>query len=457
MSESVAFHSLPYADWHDALAVFAPFANEPWALLLDSAGAEHPNSRFAILLRQPDKTYTYTHDALNEATGDDPFTFLSQWLPARSEQSIANEDIPFQGGLAGLFGYDAGRAIERLPAHQKRDLPIPDIAVGFYRYALVIDHKLKRVTAVTPAECKVSPSEFWTASTPHFSRFHLRSSWQSNLSETQYHARINQIHDYLRAGDCYQINLAQRFAADFAGHPWLAYVALRDANQAPFSAYFNLPEGQILSVSPERFLEVSPSGLVETRPIKGTRPRYADPRADQASKEALQASAKDQAENLMIVDLLRNDLSRVCQPGSVHVPELFKIESFHAVHHSVSTVRGQLAPTENALTLIKAAFPGGSITGAPKIRAMEIIDELEPHRRSVYCGSIGYFSQHGHADTSITIRTLCAADQTLYCWAGGGIVIDSDAANEYQETFDKVARILPVLAELSGPLSLSTK
>ncbi|TRW50033.1 aminodeoxychorismate synthase component I [Aliidiomarina halalkaliphila] len=446
MPEPVVFYELPYAQYHDAQRLFAPFCDEPWALFLDSAGAEHPNSRFDILLRQPIRTFCYRHQ---ETTAKDPFAALDAWLGTPAPVAPDYEHLPFQGGLAGLFGYDAGHAIETLPDTHTADIPLADIAVGYYVHALVIDHQRQQVTAIQPPGFSQSPAEFWRGDNPQVQPFRLTSPWQSNMNRDLYTGKIQQIHEYLRAGDCYQINLAQRFQAQFKGHPWQAYVALRETNQAPFSAYFNLPEGQILSVSPERFLQTHADGQVETRPIKGTRPRHADPAVDAEHIAQLRASEKDQAENLMIVDLLRNDLSRVCLPGSVYVPELFAIESFHAVHHSVSTVRGRLHPDCSALALIRAAFPGGSITGAPKIRAMEIIDELEPHKRSIYCGSIGYFSQHGHSDTSITIRTLCCVDGHIYCWAGGGIVIDSDADSEYQETFDKVARILPVLEQIN--------
>lgn len=460
--------SLDYEEWCDTCAIFAPFAHEPWAMLLDSAGATHPDSRYDILLRQPVKTFVG-----DEKTSDNPFTELAKWLaetPA-SELPEAYADLPFQGGIAGLFGYDIGRTLEAIPEIAKADIAIPDIAVGLYCNALVIDHKRQRVIAIHPTDTEISPSEYWgmpeaipevTANaTPEtkstrLGNFRLHTPWQSNMSAAEYTQRINRIHEYLRAGDCYQINLAQRFTADFTGDPWQAYLALRRANQAPFSAWLNVPGGVVLSLSPERFLQTHPDGTVETRPIKGTRPRSVNAAEDRFAAEALLMSAKDRAENLMIVDLLRNDLSRVCAPGTVAVPELFKIESFNAVHHLVSTVRGKLAPAQTPLSLLAAAFPGGSITGAPKIRAMQIIEELEPHRRSVYCGSIGYFSLHGHSDTSITIRTLCCVDASeeavnkIYCWAGGGIVIDSNAEAEYQETLDKVAQILPVLTNLGS-------
>ncbi|MEX0607274.1 MAG: aminodeoxychorismate synthase component I, partial [Halofilum sp. (in: g-proteobacteria)] len=254
-------------------------------------------------------------------------------------------------------------------------------------------------------------------------------------------------------GDCYQVNLAQRFEVAASGDPWVAFRRLRTINPAPFAAYLNGPDAQVLSVSPERFLWADAEGHVETRPIKGTRPRNADAAADAALAQALATSPKDRAENVMIVDLLRNDLGKVCATGSVRVPRLCDIESFPTVHHLVSTVIGRLAPEHHALDLLRACFPGGSITGAPKIRAMEIIEELEPQRRGVYCGSIGYVGFDGAMDTNIAIRTLVYSEGRARFWAGGGIVIDSEAESEYQETFDKAAAMLALLGEVADSQS----
>ncbi|HAT04757.1 MAG TPA: aminodeoxychorismate synthase component I [Aeromonas salmonicida] len=279
--------------------------------------------------------------------------------------------------------------------------------------------------------------------------FALQSEWRSNMSRAEYGEKFARVQAYLSAGDCYQINLTQRFSAAYCGDEWPAYQVLSRANRAPFSAFVRLPQSAILSLSPERFLLLD-DRHIETKPIKGTRPRLADPQQDQASALELAGADKDRSENLMIVDLLRNDIGRVSRPGSVSVPSLFAVESFPAVHHLVSTIHGELDNRWQAVDLLRACFPGGSITGAPKIRAMEIIEELEPQRRNAYCGSIGYLSQHGRMDTSICIRTLIAADGQLHCWAGGGIIADSDVDSEYQETYDKVARILPLLETLKS-------
>jgi para-aminobenzoate synthetase component 1 len=269
----------------------------------------------------------------------------------------------------------------------------------------------------------------------------------SNMTHAEYREAIARIKRYILDGDCYQVNFAQRFSVAAEGDPWQAYKGLRQLNAAPFAAYLNNPYCQVLSSSPERFLLVR-DGRVETKPIKGTAPRGEDPVEDMMLAEMLKNSPKDQAENVMIVDLLRNDLGKVCVPGSVEVPELFKLESYARVHHLVSKVRGRLERAEDALSLLRACFPGGSITGAPKLRAMEIIEELEPHRRGIYCGSIGYIGFNGDMDSNIAIRTMVHAEGVTRLWAGGGIVADSDPEAEYRETYHKAAALLDLLQRM---------
>ena len=272
--------------------------------------------------------------------------------------------------------------------------------------------------------------------------FDLRSSF----TRSGYLDAVRRVRDYIFAGDIFQANLSQRFEAPLHESPWAFYSRLRTRNPAPFAAFLETPDASVISASPERFLHVDRKGFVETRPIKGTRPRGVGPEHDAALGQALAESAKDRAENLMIVDLMRNDLSRVCAPRTVRVSELFSLERYATVHHLVSTVVGQLEPGYDALHLLRAAFPGGSITGAPKLRAMEIIAELEPSQRSVYCGSIGYWSVTGDLDTSIAIRTAVARNGRVYFSAGGGIVADSDPEQEYRETIDKARALIDALA-----------
>jgi para-aminobenzoate synthetase component 1 len=268
---------------------------------------------------------------------------------------------------------------------------------------------------------------------------------RSTFTHRGYLDAVAKVREYIVAGDIFQANLSQRFQAPLREPPFELYRRLRRRNPAPFAAYLGFDDVTVLSASPERFLRLDHERQVETRPIKGTRPRGLVPMHDAALGRALAESEKDRAENVMIVDLLRNDLSRVCRPGTVRVPELFALEQHPTVHHLVSTVVGELEPAADAVDLTRAAFPGGSITGAPKVRAMEIIAELEPTRRGVYCGAIGYLSATGAMDTSIVIRTFVAAGGELYFQAGGGIVADSDPELEYRETLDKARGLIETL------------
>ncbi len=262
------------------------------------------------------------------------------------------------------------------------------------------------------------------------------------MSLTSYESAFDRIKRYIVEGDCYQVNLAQRFSAPATGDAWQAYLQLRKISPAPFMAYMNLPHLQVLSASPERFLQVV-GDHVETRPIKGTRPRADDAAQDAENAKELQASLKDRAENLMIVDLLRNDISKSCT--HVRADRLFALESFANVHHLVSTVTGKLAPNMTAMDLLRGCFPGGSITGAPKLRAMQIIEELEPNRRGLYCGAIGYIGFDGNMDTNITIRTAIYNNNEIRFYAGGGIVADSEMQKEYRETWDKASSMLSLV------------
>jgi para-aminobenzoate synthetase component I len=391
---------------------------------------------------------------------------------------------PFQGGGAGYLAYDWGRVHERLPAPRHDDLCVPDVVLGVYDWVLAWDHEASRAWLVSTGLLETSPAararraaaraaavlERLTSPgnvsggpvrdgtgprptpSPQAPTYPVSEEWadprlrlRSSFTHRGYVDAVSRVREYIFAGDIFQANLSQRFDAPLTEPPWALYCRLRTQNAAPFAAYLDFPDAVVLSASPERFLQVDIGGHVETRPIKGTRPRGVGPEHDAALGLALTASAKDRAENLMIVDLLRNDLSRVCAPGTVRVPELFALEHYATVHHLVSTVVGDLAPGEDALSLLRAAFPGGSITGAPKVRAMEIIAELEPAERGVYCGAIGYWSLTGSLDCSIAIRTAVAAAGRVYFSAGGGIVSDSDPEQEYRETLDKARGIIDAL------------
>jgi para-aminobenzoate synthetase component 1 len=391
---------------------------------------------------------------------------------------------PFQGGAAGYIAYDWGRVLERLPPSRYDDLALPDVVLGIYDWVVAWDHAASRTWLISTgmpemeegartrraqaradavrarledrgADVVTSTDSATPTATVTAPAYRVEGGWwdprldvHSSFTRDGYLDAVTRVREYILAGDIFQTNLSQRFEAPLAEPGWDLYSRMRVHNAAPFAAYFETPEVTIISASPERFLRVEPDGRVETRPIKGTRPRGFGPEHDGLLGQALSESEKDRAENLMIVDLMRNDLSRVCQPGTVRVPELFALEHYATVHHLVSTVVGQLEADRDALDLLRAAFPGGSITGAPKVRAMEIIGELEPSQRSIYCGSLGYFSVTGALDTSIAIRTVLApaGRQRVYFNAGGGIVADSDPEQEYHETLHKARGMIDVLS-----------
>ena len=452
---------LPYRA--DSAALFEAVADRPWAVFLDS-GLHHPGqARYDIISAEPyvrlvtRGSLTEVHGEAGELSRDDPLELLRRQLAI---DPALRAELPFTGGAIGYFGYDLARRYERLPALATDLERLPEMAVGIYDWAVVVDHSERR-TWLAGQGRDPDTDRKWDALVRLFSAepverhrpaFRVTTPVTSNFTPAGYGQAFDRIIDYIRAGDCYQVNLAQRFTAQAQGDPWLAYQRLRRINPAPHSAYLSTPHAQILSASPERFLRVQ-AGTVETRPIKGTRPRAGHDRLDAGRIAELLASEKDRAENLMIVDLLRNDLSRNCATGSVQVPRLFEVESFATVHHLVSTVSGRLAPGRDAIDLLRGAFPGGSITGAPKTRAMQIIEELEPHRRGVYCGAIGYIGHDGDMDTSIAIRTLVHSRGTVRFWAGGGIVADSRREAEYQETFDKAAAMLDLLQQSAGSAS----
>jgi len=463
-------NELPYPD--DSALIFASLADRPWACFLDSGHPLSTGGRYDILAADPYLTLT-TQGARTEVRSAngvslsprDPFTLLREALGPPLPPGRCPGALPFYGGAIGWLGYDLARRIERLPVKALDREGIPEMAIGLYDWAVIIDHAERRAWLASaerdPRTRRRWPGLLERLSKPRRHRpgssgapFQIDGPARSNMDPARYRRAFEQIQRYIADGDCYQVNLAQRFAAGARGDPWPIYLALRASNPAPYSAYLATPYAHVLSSSPERFLKVR-GRAVETRPIKGTRPRGSTPALDSQLALELAASAKDRAENLMIVDLLRNDLGRVCRTGSIRVPELFTVEPYATVHHMVSTVTGELADGKDAVSLLRACFPGGSITGAPKIRAMEIIEALEPHRRGVYCGAIGYLGFDGSMDTNIAIRTLVHGNGTIRFWAGGGIVHDSDAEQEYQETFDKAAALLRLLDDAATIVNAS--
>lgn len=450
----------------DSSIAYGHLSKRPGFIFLDSGYPSIDLGRYDIISADPYmQIATYgdltkcRQDDKEWSTHDEPFEVLRRYL---GEKQPVESELPFVGGALGYFAYDLGRRLEELPATAEADLALPDMMVGLYDWAIVVDHQQQKSWLVGQGQ-DGRTFEQWDDLLEEISHpqnnqalepFQVVSEITSNLDKEAYAKAFDRIKHYIHEGDCYQVNLAQRFSAAVKGDPWHAYLRLRKQNPAPFAAYMATDDGFVLSSSPERFLQISDGG-VETKPIKGTRPRGADQESDQALADELKNSKKDQAENVMIVDLLRNDIGKNCAIGSVSVPHLFAIESYKTVHHLVSTVTGKLAEDKHELDLIEGAFPGGSITGAPKLRSMEIIEELEPHRRSVYCGSIGYISFDGQVDTNIAIRTMVwnqnqQSEDKIHVWAGGGIVMDSEMEAEYQETFDKAQAMLEVLKAAQG-------
>lgn len=434
--------SLPYST--NIPQAFAAISDLPLPVWLDSGRPRANGGRFDILSADPVAQLTLHSDCA------DPFAQLDDLMCELAPQDMDTQ-MPFCGGAIGYAGYELGQRANFLPPDM-RPTALPAGFFGLYTWALIIDHQLQASHLVFHPACgRVQRRDLtarfqaleWNGS-PHSEGFQLKSLFRHEFTQDQYEAQVRRILNYISAGDIYQANFTQRFSASYGGDPLTAYLALREVAAGPFSAYLSLPQGQILSLSPERFIH-GDGDLLQTEPIKGTRPRYSDPEQDARAAAELAVSVKDRAENLMIVDLLRNDFGKVCRRGSVRVPELFAVQSFANVHHLVSTITGQLPRGVEFAQVLDACFPGGSITGAPKRRAMEVIRELELSPRGVYCGSIGYLSSCGRADTNIAIRTLTARDGRLECAAGGGIVADSVPAAEHRECLDKVRILLNTL------------
>lgn len=445
---------IPYPESAENARLFAPLAEQRWSVWLDSGSDGEAAGRYDIIVADPVQTLVTrgtTTEIVSDTTrcnsDDDPLELLRGVLSAYRPAPV--DDLPFAGGAVGYFSYDLARRFEKLPVIAENDLAMPEMVVAIYEWALVCDRLLQRCWLVSalhddePAYWPQLVARFTEAAAQPLDGATMVASERphSNLSTTEYADAFKRIHSYLEEGDCYQVNFAQRFSLAVQGRAWDGYRQLRQRSGGPFSAYLNTPEGEVLCTSPERFLQLH-GDEVETRPIKGTRRRDSDAAVDAALKRELADSDKDRAENLMIVDLLRNDLGKSCATGSVSVPQLFAVESFSTVHHLVSSVICRLRAGEDALSLLRGCFPGGSITGAPKLRAMEIIEELEPHRRGIYCGSIGYIGFDGNMDSNIVIRTAIHRDGRLYYSAGGGIVRDSVCEEEYQESFDKARAFL---------------
>jgi len=438
---------------------FDAISHLPYVFFLDSGMPDPQRGRFSFLGAEPKAVLSSKGRAMHLKEGGreqrwrgSPFDALRQ-LVQRSRVPREPCPVPFVGGLVGYLGYDLCHFVERLPRTARDDIGLPDLHMALYDHALAYEHATGQWFAVSLCGNEgTRRAAEWLALPPTVpvgaSQAAARGAVKAKSSRDGYLAAVRRAKDYIAAGDIFQVNLSQRFDARIAVPPAELYRRLRRANPAPFAAYLALDAhgGAVLSSSPERFLKMSDRD-VETRPIKGTRPRGATLDEDNALAAELLASAKDAAELTMIVDLERNDLGRVCDYGTVSVAEHKALERYASVFHLVSTVVGRLHERQDVVDLLKATFPGGSITGAPKVRAMEIIDELEATQRSVYTGSIGYLGADGTIDLNIAIRTILVRGEKAFFQVGGGIVADSEPDAEYQETLDKGQRLFQALGQ----------
>jgi para-aminobenzoate synthetase component 1 len=444
----------------DPIDAFLAIKHIPYSLLLDSSDTKHPASRYSYVMCMPVETIeakngktTVTNWEQRLSLTGDPLNIvqsrLSSWIDgAHNLKGL----LPFQGGAAGLFSYNLAKSFEKMPDNTHTRNTTPDLAIGIYDQVLAFDNLRKRSYIFTHAhneeEATKKRDHFIELITqkidaPAYKTQNPPLDWASNFDKQSYCQAVQKTIDYIYSGDIFQANLSQCFTAkrpkDF--DPFIHYCHMREVNPAPFSCYMNIGDIKISSTSPERFITIE-DDLIETCPIKGTRPRSENIVEDKNNKKELLESEKERAENTMIVDLLRNDLSKICVPDSVEVTKLCELESFTSLHHLVSTIRAKLAKNKTPLDVLRACLPGGSITGAPKIRAMQIIDELENIDRGAYCGSIGFIGFDGSMDTNILIRTLTYDNDTITLQAGGGIVAESEPESEYQETLDKASAIL---------------
>lgn len=450
------------------LTAFEVIKDEPFSFFLDSGMDAGKLGRYSFLGSQPFLIFSSRGEAISITRGREtsqmrgsPFDVLGELLD-KYRVEARGYPVPLVGGAVGYLAYDLGRFIERLPDRAVDDLQLPECYLAFYDIVLAFDNLENHAYIVSTgfpesgaarkerAQLRLQEFQQKLASganhhPPPASPTNAKTTpLTGGFTRPAYLEAVEKARQYIIDGDIFEVNLSQRFETDLVMPPLELYRRLRKLNPAPFAAYLNFDEVTIVSASPERFLRLQ-GDKVQTRPIKGTRPRGCTPDEDKRLAEELTASAKDRAENVMIVDLERNDLGRVCRYGTVKVTELATLETFPTVFHLTSTVEGQLRADAGRIDLLKATFPGGSITGAPKVRAMEIIDELEPTRRSVYTGGIGYLSFNGDLDLNIVIRTFLVKDGRAYFQVGGAVVYDSDPAAEYQETLDKARALIEAL------------
>lgn len=419
---------------------YEKFKNLPGFVLLESSDKQR--GRYDILS-------AYPYDKFKVAANSIKINNAFEQLERRLAITRSKIDLPFQGGAIGYFSYDFAAQLQGLTSPTLPYLTdVPLVDMGLYDWALIADHALKKVTlfaANTRPETRLIIEEvltLWHSKSAELTgNFYLKTPFLPLISKSDYQDSFMAIYQDLQKGRAYQVNYTQPFKASYEGDSWEMYKHVRAQNPVPYSAFLSTDAAEVLCFSPERFLTLD-KGLLLTSPIKGTEKRSSDFKEDKILSQTLLASIKNKAENVMIVDLLRNDLGKIAQVGSVKVRALCQIESYSAVHHLVSHIEARPQSNCTPLQAFAACFPGGSISGAPKLEAMHIITEREAYARGIYCGSIGYFSKHGHFDSNIAIRTLTATKQQLHLAAGGGIVIDSNWEDEYLECFTKITAIL---------------
>ena len=454
-----------------AVAFFELFRREPFCFFLDSGMDPQKLGRYSfmggnpfLLLSSRGENISTIRDSVESIEQGNPLDALGRYLETyRLDSGIL--PVPFTGGAVGYISYDICHFIEKLPKRAVDDLQLPECCFGFYDLVLAFDNLLGKAFIVSTGFPELDDKRRLNRARERLQEFKARLasllryggelspkpppvgeqiSLRSNFTRESYMEAVEQARQYIIDADIFEVNISQRFEAEIPITPWELYLRLRQINPAPFAAYLDFDEVTIISASPERFIRCQ-KDWVETRPIKGTASRGKTPREDRAKAKELLSSIKDHAENMMIVDLERNDLGRVCRFGTVKVTELAILEKYPTVYHLTSTVVGQLKEGKGRIELLKATLPGGSITGAPKIRAMEIIDELESTRRSIYTGNIGYLGFNGNMDLSIVIRTFLIKGNRAYFQAGGAVVFDSQPEAEYQETMDKVQALIDAL------------
>ena len=434
----------------EPIEVMASLSKECGAVFLDSSVTGYGLGRYSIYACNPSKTFEFDKGTawirsmgVESKQPGECFEMLRDFANCCSEKT--DSKLPFLGGIIGYLSYDLAWEYEDLPDRLPADYPLPQARFGYYDTALVYDNAEKTFWGVTTEDEDKFEELCSLLKTAEASRDSFEvSGLRSNFERDGFLSAVERIRAHILDGEIYQANFAQRFEAEFSGSSWGLYEKLRKSNPAPYSAYLNFGDDVILSSSPERFLAVNGSAAT-TRPIKGTRPRGRNETTDLMQEEELRLSEKDRAELLMIVDLERNDLGKTCEPGSVRVDELFSLERYARVIHQTANVSGTIEKDKDVFDCLKGLFPGGSITGAPKIRSMEVIEELERHKRGIYTGSIGYVSCHGAADFNIAIRTMRQTRNKLIFHAGGGIVWDSDPIIEYEETLHKAKALLEAI------------